>query len=192
MATRSVLSIIIALLLGGLATAASAHTGSGSAAGLTAGLGHPLLGLDHLLAMFAVGLWAARLGGRGLWLVPLAFLGLAGTGAVVAFLLPGLPVVELAIVASLAVLGGLLAFEVRLANVWAMALVGFFALFHGHAHGAEAALTGAWFGYGIGFLATTALLMAAGIAIERRLAAVSLRWVGAVVALAGGALAFGL
>jgi urease accessory protein len=142
--------------------------------------------------MLAVGLWAARLGGRGLWLVPLAFVGLAGAGAVVAWLLPGLPVVELAIVASLAVLGGLLAFEVRLANVWAMALVGFFALFHGHAHGAEAALAGAWVGYGIGFLATTALLMAAGVAIERRFGAFSLRWIGAVVALAGGALAFGL
>ncbi len=188
----SMRSITLGLLLAATASAASAHTGVGVATGLSAGLVHPLLGLDHLIAMLAVGLWAGRLGGRALWLLPLAFIALAAAGAGAALVLPALPMAELGIVASLVVFGALLAFEVRLANIWAMALVGFFALFHGHAHGAEVPAAAAWATYGLGFLATTALLHLAGIGLGRWLTASSPRWLGAIVALTGGALAFGL
>jgi urease accessory protein len=142
--------------------------------------------------MLAVGLWAGRLGGRALWLVPLAFIALAAAGAGAALVLPTLPMAELVIVASLVVFGALLAFEVRLANLWAAALVGFFALFHGHAHGAEVPAAAAWATYGLGFLGTTALLHGLGIGLGRWLTASSPRWLGVIVALAGGALAFGL
>jgi urease accessory protein len=159
---------------------------------LAAGLVHPLLGLDHLIAMLAVGLWAGRLGGRALWLLPLAFIALAAAGAGVAFVLPVLPIAELAIIASLVVLGALLAFEVRMATISAAALVGFFALFHGHAHIADASAATAWTGYALGFLAMTALLHGAGIGLGRVLAAGAPRWLGAIAAITGGGLALGL
>ena len=117
-------------------TVASAHPGH-EGAGFVHGLLHPLGGLDHILAMVAVGLFAARLGGRALWLVPASFvtaMALAGAAGMAGF---ALPYVEAGIALSILVLGAAIAFETTMPVAAAMALVAFFAVFHGYAHGAE-------------------------------------------------------
>jgi urease accessory protein len=142
---------------------AQANTGVGPAQGITYGFLHPLLGLDHLLAMVAIGLWAAQLGGRALWVVPASFVGVMTLGGLAGMARLNLPMVETGILISVLMLGILIAFAVRL-PAWAGALlVGGFALFHGHAHGTEmpANLSG-WL-YAVGFVAATAALHSVGI-----------------------------
>jgi len=160
-------------LFSALATAAMtlpafAHPGHGlGSGGLVSGFLHPLLGLDHTLAMLAVGIWAALLGGRAMWIVPTAFVicMLAGFGIAVAeCILPG---VEPGIAASILILGLLMAAAVRLPLARSAGLVGFFAVFHGHAHGVE--LAGPVAAFGIGFVAATTLLHGAGIVLGRYL-----------------------
>jgi urease accessory protein len=147
-----------------LPSAAYAHTGVGDTSGFAHGLMHPIGGLDHVLAMMAVGLLAARLGGRALWLVPLSFItmmivgGIAGAGGI------GLPFVELGISGSILVLGLVIALGRQIPTPVAMALAGFFAIFHGHAHGTEMPVDAAGFAYGAGFALATASLHAAGLA----------------------------
>jgi urease accessory protein len=128
-----------------------------------AGLMHPLFGLDHVLAMVAVGLWASQLGGRALWLVPAAFVGVMVAGFLLALAGVPLPFVEPFILASVIVLGLVVALALPLPTAAGAALVGFFALFHGHAHGEEmgAATMAA---YGAGFIISTAFLHALGVA----------------------------
>lgn len=156
------LSLAIAAFL---PSAAFAHTGIGSTSGFVSGFAHPISGLDHVLAMVAVGILAARLGGRAVWAVPLAFItmmiigGMAGIGG-----LP-LPFVELGITGSIIVLGFVIALGSQLSTPVAMALVGFFAIFHGHAHGTEMPVDLAGVAYGAGFASATALLHAAGLAL---------------------------
>lgn len=154
------IALAIALILGSFAPAL-AHAPGAAEAGLAAGFAHPLLGLDHVLAMLAVGLWASQLGGRALWLVPASFVALmaAGAGLGMATLLPA---VELGIVGSLIVLGALVACAARLPATMGAVIVGAFALFHGHAHGAEMPETSAALYVG-GFLAATALLHGIGV-----------------------------
>lgn len=147
---------------------ALAHPGHGSETyGLVAGFVHPLSGLDHLLAMIAVGLWAALLGSRAVVMVPAAFVAcmLAGFGLAVAGV--GLPGAEPWIAASVAVFGLLIAALIRLPLLPSLALVGTFATFHGHAHGAELAGTAA--GFGLGFVVATIVLHGTGIVIGRQL-----------------------
>jgi urease accessory protein len=126
---------------------------------------HPIGGLDHVLAMVAVGLFAAQLGGRALWLVPASFVaamaaaGLAGMAGVT------LPMTEIGIAASVVVLGGAIALRLAMPVAAAMALVGFFAIFHGYAHGLETPETASGLLYGLGFVGATALLHGLGIAI---------------------------
>ena len=149
-----------------LATAAEAHTGLGTASGGGVyGFLPPFSGLDHLLAMAGVGLLGFFLGGRAIWLVPAAFLVmmLAGAGLAVAGF--GLPFVETGIALSVVVIGGALAFGRSLPLALAVPLAGGFAVFHGFAHGAEMPATATGFSYGLGFLAATALLHAAGLAL---------------------------
>ncbi len=143
------------------ATPALAHVGPGAHGSLTAGLAHPLAGADHMLAMLAVGLWAASMGGRALWLVPAAFVGtmLAGYGLALAGL--ALPAVEPVVLASTVVLGLAVAMAARPSPAVAATLVGGFALFHGHAHGTEPGASGA-LAFGAGFVAATAMLHAVG------------------------------
>ena len=147
--------------------AASAHPGlPGHTHGFANGFAHPFSGLDHLLAMTAVGLWAAQRGGRALWMVPLAFvslmavsgmLGMAGFGQI--------PLLEQAIAASVLVLGIFLAVAARL-PMWASVLViGLFAMFHGYAHGAEMPATASGLLYGLGFVLATATLHLFGIGL---------------------------
>jgi urease accessory protein len=145
---------------------ALAHPGlPGHTHDLATGFVHPLGGIDHVLAMVAVGLLAAQLGGRALWLVPASFVtamaaaGLAGMNGVV------LPMAETGIAASIVVLGGAIALRLSMPVAAAMALVGFFAIFHGYAHGIETPATASGLLYGAGFVAATALLHGLGIGI---------------------------
>ena len=181
---------------GGLATLAwllpaalLAHTRGGEAAGLLAGLSHPVSGLDHVLAMVAVGLWGAQLGPPAVWLLPVAFpmvMALGGTLGLVGVHLPG---VEIGIAMSAIGLGAAVLFEAKPKLGVAAALVGFFAIFHGHAHGTELPEGANGLLYSIGFVVATGLLHLAGIGIGtiHRWPAgrTALRWTGALVALAG-------
>ena len=145
-------------------TAAFAHPGIGDAHGFVAGFAHPLGGLDHILAMVTVGIFAWQLGGRALWLVPATFvLAMAAGGALGMAGVP-VPFAEVGIAASVIVLGAVVAFA-RKAPVAIVGLVGVFAMFHGHAHGTEMPLDASGGTYAAGFLLATALLHAAGIAL---------------------------
>lgn len=144
---------------------ASAHTGVGDVTGFWHGLEHPIGGLDHILAMLAVGLWAAQMGGKALWLVPGAFItAMIGSSVMGHFGLP-LPGVEQGIVASDFILGMLLLFAVRLPLALSAGIVGMLAIFHGYAHGAEMPETASGLAYGFGFIISTTLLHVAGIGI---------------------------
>ncbi len=129
-----------------------------------AGLSHPFFGLDHILAMVAVGLWAALLGGRAAWLVPTAFVGTMMLGFAVALAGLGLPFVEPVIAASVVVIGLLTLVALQVPTGVGMAMVGFFAFFHGYAHGGELGDAGA-LSFCAGFAVATAILHAAGVGI---------------------------
>ncbi len=167
---------------------ALAHTGGHAATGLAAGFAHPFMGIDHLLAMLAVGLWAVQTGGRALWAVPAAFIGVMVLGAGLGMAGAGLPLVEFGILGSVLVLGLLVAAAPRL-PLWApVAIAGLFALFHGHAHGTEMPEGASGALYGAGFLAATALLhgigLGLGLAMTRRTAPLA-RVAGGAVAACG-------
>ncbi len=161
-------AIAITLLIPNLA---NAHTGVGNTSGYWHGFTHPISGLDHILAMVAVGLWAAQMGGKALWMVPSAFLvALSGSSVMGHFGLP-LPGVEQGILASDLILGLLLLFAARLPLALSTGIVGILAIFHGYAHGAEMPETASGLAYGFGFITSTALLhltgMGVGLAIDR-------------------------
>ncbi|MFQ5785827.1 MAG: HupE/UreJ family protein [Alphaproteobacteria bacterium] len=143
---------------------AEAHMFGAQGAGLGSGLAHPFSGVDHLLAMFAVGLWAARLGGRFAWLLPVGFLLGMSAGGALALVGGGLPLVEPGIVGSVMLLGAVLALDVRVAPATGLAMVAGFALFHGYGHGTEIPEAAAPLAYAIGFITSTAILHAAGLA----------------------------
>ena len=136
--------------------AALAHTGHDDASGLAHGFVHPMTGIDHILAMVAVGLLAAQYGGRALWLVPLNFLVAMAIAGVIGMAGIAAPVAEVGIGVSVVVLGSAIAFQLRPPTFVAMVVVGFFALFHGYAHGAELpdGITG--LSFALGFLLATA------------------------------------
>jgi urease accessory protein len=176
-----------------LATTAQAHPGHDGDHGLTwefsGGALHPLGGLDHILAMIAVGIWAAQLGGRARWAVPAAFMAAMAAGA--AFGMGGAAFggVEQAIAASVLALGLLIVTASRMPIAAGMAVAAVFAVFHGVAHGAEMPANTGAIGYGAGFLAATAALHAGGVLLGT-LAGRAPKWVrqtaGAVIAVAGG------
>jgi urease accessory protein len=154
-------------------TTAFAHPGHDEA-GLLAGLQHPLTGLDHIAVMIAVGLWAALKGGRALWLWPAAFVAVMLFGGVLGMLQLPLPFVESGILASVVLIGLLVAMAVDL-PVWLGApIVGVFALFHGYAHGAEVPEAASGVSYLIGFALATAALH--GFGITTVLVLKSARW----------------
>ncbi|MDG4552796.1 MAG: HupE/UreJ family protein [Candidatus Competibacter sp.] len=150
-------------LLWTASSVANAHTSGLPHMDFATGLGHPFNGLDHILAMVAVGLWAAQRGGRALWLVPLTFVLTMAAGGALGFLDVPLPMVELGIAGSVLVFGVLVALASRLPLTVSMALAGLFALFHGHAHGAEMAAESSALWYGLGFMLATATLHTIGI-----------------------------
>lgn len=180
-------------LMGLIATPALAHTGVGPAAGLFSGFGHPIGGLDHLLAMVAVGLLAAQgaatSGQRALWAVPAAFVGLMVIGGVLGMSGVPVPMVELGIVGSVLVLGVVIAVGRHLPLGAAMALVGVLAIFHGHAHGTEMPLAANGMLYGLGFAVATSLLHAAGIGLGLAAARLDEKRAPLIIRAGGGAIA---
>ncbi|MEP6826702.1 MAG: HupE/UreJ family protein [Aestuariivirga sp.] len=184
--TRTVFTL---LALAGFTAGAEAHTGHGSTIGFMHGFLHPLSGLDHVLAMVAVGLFAVRLGGKALWMVPAAFVGMMIVGGAMGMNGMGLPGVEFGIAASVIVLGAAVALDFNLPTSLAMGLVGFFALFHGHAHGAEMPLEASGFTYGIGFVIATALLHCAGLGLGHSISRATSSRHSGLVKLTGAAMA---
>jgi urease accessory protein len=146
-------------------TPALAHTGIGETTGLAHGFVHPIGGMDHVLAMVAVGLIAALTGGRALWLVPASFVSMMAVGGALGMAGIGIPFVEIGIGLSVVVFGAAVALRANVPVVAAMAVAGFFAIFHGHAHGAEMPDNVSGFEYAVGFVLATALLHAAGIGL---------------------------
>ena len=168
---------------------ALAHVEGGAAGGFLSGFSHPISGLDHVLAMVAVGLWGAQLGAPAIWLLPVAFPIMMAFGGLLGLSGVELPAVELGIALSAVILGALILGAIRLPLAAALLVVGFFAVFHGHAHGTEMSPGQSAILYSIGFVIATGLLHAAGIGmglVQRWNAGrVALRGAGALV-MAGG------
>ena len=177
------------LMLALLAIPAWAHEQSGQAAGFVTGLLHPVSGLDHVLAMVAVGLWGAQLGAPAIWLLPVTFPLVMAIGGFLGLLGVPLPGVEVGIAASAVLLGAMVAPESRPPLALAAALVAFFAVSHGHAHGTELPPGQSGLLYSFGFVVATGCLHAVGIALgllhRWRSGRVALRGAGAAVGLAG-------
>ncbi len=148
----------------GFSTAALAHVGDHSHMSFTEGLLHPFSGLDHVLAMVAVGLWASQLGGRALWLLPLTFPAVMALGAALGLSGVTLPWVEIGIAGSVMVLGAVVALALRPSLAISIPLIGAFALLHGYSHGVELPASASALSYGAGFIAATLVLHAVGIA----------------------------
>ena len=158
---KTVITLLTLLLL---PTSAFAHT-VGSAGGFLSGLTHPVLGFDHLLAMLSVGILSAQMGGRAIWSVPSTFVTVMALGAFIGIKGIGIPGVEYGIAVSVLVLGVSLAMEKKLLPVWAMIFVGFFAVFHGHAHGTEMPNIVKPIIYAAGFLLGTAGIHVVGVLV---------------------------
>ena len=157
---------LIVLVIGCLwAEPAFAHVGQGEAAGLLAGLAHPISGLDHVLAMVAVGLWGAQLGSPAIWLLPVAFPMVMALGGVLGLVGVPIPGVEYGIAASAILLGAAVMFAMRPPLAAAAALVAFFAVFHGPAHGTELPPGQSAMLYSMGFVVATGCLHAMGIGV---------------------------
>ncbi len=176
------------LILSAAQASLSAHTGVGVTDGFSAGFMHPFSGYDHILAMFAVGLWAAQTGGLAIWAVPSAFVGMMLAGAGLGAAGVGMPFVETGIVVSVVVLGLLVAGRVKTPLAAGMAIAGVFALFHGYAHGAEMPVSVGGVSYMAGFAAATVLLHAAGIVSGSALGSIG---TDRAVRAGGGAIAAG-
>ena len=191
MLKRSLLTLAISIAA---TLPAFAHLDPAEHGSFAAGFSHPLFGLDHILAMVAVGLWAAQQGGRALWLVPAAFVGTMALGFAAAIAGMPLPFVEPVILASVIFIGIAIALALPAPTSAVAAMVGFFAFFHGHAHGGELGGAGAW-EFAIGFVIATAALHAAGIGaglvLSRFSGKVLTRIAGTATALGGLYLAIG-
>jgi urease accessory protein len=188
-ATRNTLIFGLSLLA---ASPAAAHLDPVAHGSVAAGFSHPLFGLDHVIAMVAVGLWAAMLGRKAMIAMPLAFVGAMAVGFAVALWGVTLPAVEPMILASVVALGVLVAMATRVDLRLAIGIVALFGLFHGAAHGGELGVAGA-LQFGIGFVAATMALHLAGIGLGLGLgrSPVAMRIAGAGAAVAGVFLAVG-
>lgn len=192
---RLLLALVVLLAMPSLGFA---HEGHPDGSDLVHGFIHPMGGVDHILAMFAVGVFAAVLGGRALLLVPMSFIGMMTVGFLLGMEQVGLPFVELGIALSSVVIAGAAALNRPMPVVAAMTLVGVFAVFHGHAHGVEMPAPVAGLNFAAGFLLATALLHAAGAlltilaasALKSRLATAG-RWAAVPMALGGVAVLAG-
>lgn len=178
-----------------LPTLAHAHPGHVELLGFASGFAHPLAGADHLLAMLAVGLWGAQLGGRAQWLLPVSFVSFMLLGAGLGIAGVAVPGVEQGIVVSVLLLGLLLVRAARLPLAIGAALVAGFAAMHGLAHGSEMPIAASVPAYTFGFMLSTALLHMAGLALGFGLRAGRMGWgsrmLGGVIALCGLGLAMG-
>jgi urease accessory protein len=159
---QCILAFIFSL---GWAQIACAHVEGGQAAGFLTGLQHPWSGFDHVLAMIAVGLWGAQLGSPALWLLPIAFPMMMAVGAMMGLVGIPVPGVEVGIALSAIVLGSMILGEVRPKLALAIAMVGIFAIFHGHAHGTELPEGQSGLLYSMGFVIATGCLHGLGVAL---------------------------
>jgi len=170
--------ILFAILFTLSALPAHAHTGIGAVHGLLDGVLHPLIGVDHLLVMLAVGLWAAMRGGKSLWLLPLAFVTAMGAGAGLSLSGITLPAAETWVACSVIATGVLVWRNTRMSSALAVALVAVFALAHGYVHALELTDGADALAYSSGFLLTTAALHGLGVVVGL-LAAARLKILGA-------------
>lgn len=177
--------IVMTIVMAGLPSLAFAHPGGGDISGFWYGFVHPVSGLDHLLTMLAVGFWAAQAGGNRVWMIPATFVTLLLAGGVAGMQGVPLPYVEQGIAASLLMLGVLVAIAGRLNMSASIAMVGCFAVFHGHAHGAEIPAGAMVLAYSCGFALATIILhgvgIVAGLTVKRSWA----RYAGIGVAMSG-------
>lgn len=180
--------LLAAAVVATVSAPALAHVEAGQATGLLSGFLHPISGLDHVLAMVAVGLWGAILGTPAVWVLPIAFPLVMAMGALLGFLGVPLPGVEYGIAASAILLGAAVAFEVRPPVAFAALLVGVFAIFHGYAHGSELPPGQSALLFSMGFVIATGALHAVGIGIGALKGRV---WGGAVLRAAGSMVAAG-
>ena len=162
---RNKLTIALGCIYLLLTSTASAHSEVGVAGGLVSGLLHPVFGVDHLVAMVAVGLWGAQLKKPAIWLLPITFPVVMAFGALLGLAGVGLPAVEYGIACSALMLGLAVAFRIRPPIAIAAILVASFAIFHGHAHGTEVPEAANPLAYGVGFVLSTGLLHLSGILI---------------------------
>lgn len=185
---------LLPLLL--LASPALAHTGGGAAGGLLGGFAHPFFGPDHMVAMLAVGMWGVFLGAPAIWLLPVVFPLVMAAGGALGILGVPLPAIETGIAASAIVLGLMAALAVRPPLWIAAAIVGAFAIFHGHAHGTELPAGADAAAFSIGFVVATGLLHLAGIAFGLLAGwpagRIAVRTAGAAIALTGAAFLTGM
>ncbi len=186
---RSIARIAAAAAVATLAAApAFAHPGHATE-GMVAGFTHPLFGIDHILAMLAVGIFAAQKGGVWRFAVPASFMIAMAFGGLLAIAGIEFPMVETGIAFSVALFGLAIVFADRVPAIAGGVLAGVFALFHGAAHGGEIAEGASFLPYAIGFLTATGLLHAAGFALAT-VASTTLRYAGAAIAMVGAVLLF--
>jgi urease accessory protein len=182
--TTRFLTAVFLLVASSTAFAHPGHDVSGFAAGLM----HPFSGIDHLLAMVAVGLWAAQGGGRKVWLLPATFMIMLAAGAGLTMQWQALPLVEAGIAVSVLALGLLVALSLQLPASLSVAITGLFGLLHGYAHGLELPQSAAPVEYALGFIAATATLHLSGITLgiaTRQNYALLSRLLGSAIALSG-------
>jgi urease accessory protein len=184
-AVRGMAGLLLVLLW---AQTALAHPQQGEAAGLLTGFVHPLAGLDHVLAMVAVGLWGVQLGAPAIWVLPVAFPMVMALGGMLGLMGVPLPGIEHGIATSAILLGTAVRFEIRPPLAVAALVVGAFAIFHGHAHGTELPPGQSALLYSMGFVIATGGLHAAGIGIGT---VHRWSWGRAVLRMAGGGVAIG-
>jgi len=166
-----------------------AHVESGQAGGFLSGLSHPVSGLDHVLAMVAVGLWGAQLGAPAMWMLPVAFPMMMAFGGMLGLMGIPVPGIEVGIAVSGIVLGALILGETKMPLIGALLVVAFFAIFHGHAHGTELEAGQNAMLYSLGFVLCTGTLHGIGIAMgllhRFNFGRMALRGAGSIV-MAGG------
>ena len=182
------MKIIAIALLSVIAPIAEAHTGIAQH-GFMSGLAHPFIGLDHLLAMLAVGIWAGKMGGKASWRIPLTFIVIMAISALLSQGLTSMPLIENGIAVTLLLLGLFILLAVKLPVAMGMIVVSLFAVFHGVAHGVALPVAASPLWYVSGFVMATALLHAAGViaaASRHDMSQVILRLTGALIATTGG------
>jgi len=184
-----VLRVLTAVLVLCFVTSASAHTMQGLNGGFASGLEHPLFGFDHLLAMLAVGVWGAQMGGRLIWALPVAFPLVMAFGSLLG--IAGLPLshVELGIALSVMALGLVIALALRPPAFVALLVIAVFAIFHGYAHGFELPRAADPSAYAVGFVFATGLIHIAGVGIGLTIGKISegrmAKGMGGLIAVAG-------
>ena len=194
--TRNLNPVILWVIIVSCASTALAHDASGTAGGFISGFLHPIFGWDHVVAMVAVGLWGAFLGAPAIWALPVIFPMVMALGGVLGVAGVPLPAVEITIALSAVVLGAMVGLAAR-PSLWiAGAIVGVFAVFHGHAHGTELPHAASPLTYSIGFVMATGMLHLCGISFGLLTrwphGKIAVRIGGALISLVGVAFLFGI